>query len=162
MASRLTTAGLAIVIVLLSQSSGFANDGPAVGHIVELEGDVRVMRSSVPDGADLDWITATVGMPVHTGDRIKTAHDGHVTVEYGNRTRTIIKPGSLFTIRSSSPQIDDNRHWRQLTEDLGVMLSTSDRGVTRGRLYVLIDDKWTAVALDSPEEFLPSVVPLGH
>ena len=162
MASRFTTAGLAILIVLLSQSSGFANDGPAVGHIVELEGDVRVMRSSIPDGADLAWINATFGMPVYTGDRIKTGYDGQVTVEYGNRARTNLMRGSMITIRSFSPHINDNRQWRQLTEDLGVMLSTSDRGVTRGRLYVLIDDKWTAVALDSPEEFLPSVVPLGH
>ena len=162
MASRFTTAGLAILIVLLAQSSGFADDGPAVGHIVEVEGDVRVKRSSVPDGADLAWINATFGMPVYTGDFIKTGYGGQATVEYGNRTRTTIMPGALFTIRSVSPHIGDNRQWRQLTEDLGVMLSTSDRGVTRGRLYVLIDDKWTAVALDSPEEFLPSVVPLGH
>ena len=162
MASRFTTAGLVVLIVLLSQSSGFADDGPPVGHIVEVQGDVRVMRSSVPDGADLAWITASFGMPVYTGDRIKTAHDGQATVEYGNRGSTNIMPGSIFTIRSTSPHIDDNRQWRQLTEDLGVMLSTSDRGVTRGRLYVLIDDKWTAVALESPEEFLPNVVPLGH
>jgi hypothetical protein len=162
MASRFTIVGLSLLILLLSQSPGFADDGPAAGHIVEVEGDVRVLRSNLPDGTRLDWINVTFGMPVYTGDRIKTANDGHLVVEYGNRGLTHIMPGSIFTIRSSSPHIDDNRHWRQLTEDLGVMLSTSDSGVTRGRLYVLIDDKWTAVALESPEEFLPDVLPLGR
>ena len=162
MATRVITMGLAAVIVILAPTSGFASDRPAAGHIVDVVGEVLVKRAGLPGVTNDDWIDATFGMPVYTGDLIRTGDDGFATVEMGNKSRTIIRPRASFTIRSLSPGVTDNRHWKQLADDLGVMLSTDERGATRGRLYVRIGDKWTAVALESPEEFLPDVLPLGH
>lgn len=159
MAIRLSSAVL-LVLVLLLHAPALADDELAAGHLINVEGEVRIKRSTLAGQTAVDWVEATVGMRVFPGDQLITGADGRATIEYGNRVRTHIKPGALFTVRSSSPA--DHRHWKQLTEDLGVMLYTDEAGVTRGRLYVLVGQKWQAVALDSPEDFLPDVLPLGR
>ena len=161
MTSRYTAASVAVLILFLLPASILANNKPAVGLFVDVEGEVRVQRAAPPEVTELGWIDATFGMPVYPGDSIKTGKDGRATVKMGDRL-LVINPGALFHIPDSSPVADYDQRWKQLTDDLGVMLSTDERGSTRGRLYVRIDDKWNAVALESPEEFLPDVLPLGY
>ena len=162
MATRVGTIGLAVLISILAPTSGFAGDGPAAGHIVDVAGEVLVKRAGLPGVTNDDWIDATFGMPVYTGDLIRTGDDGFVTIEMEDRSRTIIRPRASFTLRVPTSAVENNRHWKPLTDELGVMLSTDERGTVRGRLYVRIGKQWTAVALESPEEFLPDVLPLGH
>jgi hypothetical protein len=160
MTSRYSTAGLAVLFLLLSQPAGFADSGPSVGYILEVKGQAQIKRSESPWAAGLDWSDATVDMPVYPGDLIKTGRDGSVKVVMRDGALLSITPGALVPF--PWPDADDDRHWKRLAEDLWVLLSTDDLGVTRGRLYVRIDDKWTAVALESPEEFLPDVLPLDR
>jgi hypothetical protein len=159
--SRYATASMAVLILFLSLPSVLASDKTAAGLFIGVEGEVRLRRAGSPEATELGWIDVTFGMPVYPGDSIKTGKDGRAMVKMEDRLLGI-NPGSLFHVPDSSPVADHDQHWKQLTDDLGVMLWTDVRGVTRGRLYVRIDDKWTAVALESPEEFLPDVLPLGH
>ena len=161
MTSHYTTASVAVLILFLLPTSILANNTRAAGLFVDVEGEVRVLRATSPEVTEVGWIDASFGMPVYPGDSIKTGKDGWATVKMEDRLLGL-KSGVLFRIPDSSPVADHDQHWKQLTDDLGVMLSTDQRGATRGRLYVRIDDKWTAVALESPEEFLPDVLPLGH
>jgi hypothetical protein len=159
MATRLSTAGL-LVLVLLLHSAGLADAGSAVGHITGVQGEVRLKRSTHAGATGADWVDAAFGMPVFSGDQIKTGGDGIATVEYGNKVRTNVMPGSIFTVKRSSHA--DSRHWKPFTEDLGMMVYTDEAGVTRGRLYVRVNEKWQPVAIESPEEFLPEVLPLNR
>ena len=161
MTTRYRISGLVILSVLLFSLSIFADDAPFVGRFLAIEGDVRIKKATSPEGTEPQWTEAGYDMPVHPDDLIKTGTDGRATVIMEDRAY-VINPGLLFRIPVASPVSDIDQLWKQLTDDLGVMLSTDKLGVTRGRLYVRIDGKWMAVALESPEEFLPNVIPLSH
>jgi len=153
---------LALTLLTFSISAG-AEDRPPVGHIVAVDGEVRVARPVSPDKEVLDWDharPATMGMPIFYGESIKTGRSGTVTIQFGDGTRSHITAGSLVPVLFSA--VDEPHEWKQLTDDLGVMLYTDEFGVTRGTLHVRLDDKWRPVAIDGAEEFLPDVLPLGR
>ena len=49
MTIRYSTAGLAVLILLLSQPAGFADDGHPAGLFVEVVGEVSVQRAKSPE-----------------------------------------------------------------------------------------------------------------
>ncbi|HKQ59488.1 MAG TPA: hypothetical protein VJY35_16610 [Candidatus Eisenbacteria bacterium] len=44
-------------------------------------------------------------------------------------------------------------NWKQLSKDAGLMVTQKGRAGLRGQLYVKVDGRWRAVALDGPEGF---------
>jgi hypothetical protein len=55
-----------------------------------------------------------------------------------------------------------SRNWRQLSDDVGLMLFTDRFGVLRARLYVRLDgNAWKPVAVDGFAELGPGNLPLG-
>jgi len=76
-----------------------------------------------PEGSEPQWSEAGYDMPVHPGDLIKTGTNGRATVIMEDRVYGI-NPGSLFRIPFAVPVSGDDHLWKQLTDDLGVMLTT--------------------------------------
>ena len=52
-------------------------------------------------------------------------------------------------------------NWKQISEDVGLMVFTDQYGTTRGTLYIRSNDVWQAVALQGFSELGPEVLPLG-
>jgi hypothetical protein len=62
--------------------------------------------------------------------------------------------------RVVGPQPDtSSSHWKQLSDDVGVMLRDDDRLGLRGRFYVRTAGVWTPVAIDGPGD-TSGVVPV--
>ncbi len=52
-------------------------------------------------------------------------------------------------------------NWKQISEDVGLMVFTDQYGTTRGTLYIRSNNLWQAVALQGFSELGPEVLPLG-
>jgi hypothetical protein len=48
-------------------------------------------------------------------------------------------------------------NWKQLSQDVGVMIRNDERLGLRGRLYVNVDGSWKAVAIDGPADSRSSI-----
>ena len=55
-----------------------------------------------------------------------------------------------------------SENWKQLTNDLGILMHKDGHGVIRGTLYVLRDEKWHPVAIEGLAELGPHVIPAGR
>ena len=51
--------------------------------------------------------------------------------------------------------------WKQVAEDVRLLLTTDQWGNRRATMYVRIDNRWEAVAMDGPSELAPRVLPAG-
>ncbi len=61
------------------------------------------------------------------------------------------------------PQPDTaSPNWKQLSDELGVMLYTDQFGVRRATLFVWSTVRWEAVAVDGSNELGPDALPLGR
>ncbi len=85
-----------------------------------------------------------VALAVQTADQNRTEYVKELTKKLG----------------LSQPETSSD-NWKQLGEDVGLMLSTDQHGTRRGTLYVRSGDLWQAVALEGPSELGPEVIPLG-
>ncbi len=52
-------------------------------------------------------------------------------------------------------------NWKQISEDVGLMVFTDQYGTTRGTLYIRSRNQWQAVALQGFSELGPEILPLG-
>jgi len=156
MTLKCSTAVVALLTCVFSHSMGLAHDGPPVSRVVGIEGEVHLKRANTGDISG-EWIVATVGEQLYPDDQLKTGEGSSATLQHQDGKQVTIP--SQIIVHAAWPPDSPYRQWQKLGDDIGVLLSQGD-GLMRGRLYVRIDDEWTAVILEDPEDRLPEILPL--
>jgi Glucodextranase, domain B len=94
--------GMGKVLAKMGVSSGGGNGtttepGPQQAHFTNIDGNVRVRKSSTNA-----WVVADYSLALERGDVVQTYPEGLAKVVFTDGTNYTVKPGSLITIQENS------------------------------------------------------------
>lgn len=138
---------LAIVVLLAVVSSGGrAQTGDAVGELVQLRGDVALVR---PDGT----VPATVGQAVGAGDEIRTEAESRAKLQFLDGTVVTVGPESRLVVVAMHLDAAGGRDAAILSTVLGAVRAV----VTPGGSFEI--QTYTAVASVRSTDWLVEASP---
>jgi len=115
-----------ILIILLDPLGAYAATSASVGVIEELFGSVQVTRGGEVLG------TIDMGEPIENYDLIKTGADGSVVISLTQGTgmtgTLIVKPNSVFTVKSDVVQGKPTTEGDVLVGSVGIKVKKNFRG----------------------------------
>jgi Glucodextranase, domain B len=125
--------------------------GPQQAHFTNIDGNVRVRKSSTNA-----WVVADYSLALERGDVVQTSPEGVAKVVFTDGTNYTLKPGSLITIQENSVNAAQQTRVAVQVTTGKVDLATSTL-VSGSRSQVIVNDATATIASESSAEVVNDI-----
>lgn len=144
--------GLGKILAKVGVANGTSTNGPGTeagpqqAHFTNIDGNVRVRKSS-----NNTWVIADYSLALERGDVVQTSPEGLAKVVFADGTNYTVKPGSLITIQENSVNsaLQTKVSVQVTTGKVELNTSTLNNG---SRSQVIVNDATASMASETSAE----------
>ena len=125
--------------------------GPQQAHFTNIDGNVRVRKSSTNA-----WVVADYSLALERGDVVQTSPEGVARVVFTDGTNYTVKPGSLITIQENSVNSAQQTKVAVQVTTGKVDLATSTLA-SGSKSQVIVGDATATIAAESSAEVVNDI-----